>query len=89
MNSHLKELEERIAYEFKNKNLFTQALTHSSYANEHRLDHSRCNERLEFLGDAVLEIVTSEFLYRKYETLPENQGQHCVRAHPGLLRRGH
>lgn len=71
MNSHLKELEERIAYEFKNKNLFTQALTHSSYANEHRLDHSRCNERLEFLGDAVLEIVTSEFLYRKYETLPE------------------
>ena len=43
MNSHLKELEERIAYEFKNKNLFTQALTHSSYANEHRLDHSRCN----------------------------------------------
>ena len=68
MNSHLKELEERIAYEFKNKNLFTQALTHSSYANEHRLDHSRCNERLEFLGDAVLEIVTSEFLYRKYET---------------------
>ena len=71
MNSHLKELEERIAYEFKNKNLFTQALTHSSYANEHRLDHSRCNERLEFLGDAVLEIVTSEFLYRKYERLPE------------------
>ena len=71
MNSHLKELEERIAYEFKNKNLFTQALTHSSYANEHRLDHSRCNERLEFLGDADLEIVTSEFLYRKYETLPE------------------
>ena len=71
MNSHLKELEERIAYEFKNKNLFTQALTPSSYANEHRLDHSRCNERLEFLGDAVLEIVTSEFLYRKYETLPE------------------
>ena len=36
MNSHLKELEERIAYEFKNKNLFTQALTNSSYANEHR-----------------------------------------------------
>lgn len=50
MNSHLKELEERISYEFKNKNLFTQALTHSSYANEHRLDHSRCNERLEFWG---------------------------------------
>ena len=37
MNGHLKELEERIAYEFKNKNLFTQALTHSSYANEHHV----------------------------------------------------
>ena len=49
MNSHLKELEEKIQYQFQNKNLFCQALTHSSYANEHRLDHSRCNERLEFL----------------------------------------
>lgn len=48
MNSHLKELEEKIQYQFQNKNLFCQALTHSSYANEHRLDHSRCNERLEF-----------------------------------------
>ena len=54
MNSHLKELEEKIQYQFQNKNLFCQALTHSSYANEHRLDHSRCNERLEVLGDAVL-----------------------------------
>ena len=71
MNGHLKELEERIDYQFKNQNLFSQALTHSSYANEHRLDHSRCNERLEFLGDAVLEIVTSDFLYHKYDTLPE------------------
>ena len=71
MNGHLKELEERIDYQFKNQNLFSQALTHSSYANEHRLDHSRCNERLEFLGDAVLEIVTSDFLYHKYVTLPE------------------
>ena len=71
MNGHLKELEERIDYQFKNQNLFSQALTHSSYANEHRLDHSRCNERLEFLGDAVLEIVTSDFLYHKYATLPE------------------
>jgi len=71
MNGHLKELEERISYQFKNPNLFSQALTHSSYANEHRLDHNRCNERLEFLGDAVLEIVTSDFLYHKYESLPE------------------
>lgn len=71
MNTRLKELEKKIQYEFHNKNIFSQALTHSSYANEHRLDHSRCNERLEFLGDAVLEIVTSDFLYHKYDTLPE------------------
>lgn len=64
-------MEERIDYQFKDQSLFSQALTHSSYANEHRLDHSRCNERLEFLGDAVLEIVTSDFLYHKYDTLPE------------------
>ena len=71
MNIHLKELEKKLQYEFHDKNLFSQALTHSSYANEHRLDHSRCNERLEFLGDAVLEIVTSDFLYHKYDALPE------------------
>ena len=71
MNTHLKELEKKLQYEFHDKNLFSQALTHSSYANEHRLDHSRCNERLEFLGDAVLEIVTSDFLYHKYDALPE------------------
>ena len=71
MNIHLKELEKKLQYEFHDKNLFSQALTHSSYANEHRLDHSRCNERLEFLGDAVLEILTSDFLYNKYHALPE------------------
>lgn len=71
MNNHLKELEERIQYQFENRDLFIQALTHSSYANEHRLDHSRCNERLEFLGDAVLEIVTSDFLFHKYSILTE------------------
>ena len=71
MSSQLKELEEKIGYSFQNKELLSQALTHSSYANEHRLDHSQCNERLEFLGDAVLEIVSSDFLFHKYETLPE------------------
>ena len=43
-----------------------QALTHSSYANEHRMEKLSDNERLEFLGDAVLEVVSSEFLYHKY-----------------------
>ena len=71
MSNHLNELEERIRYTFKNRNLLVRALTHSSYANEHRLDHSRCNERLEFLGDAVLEIVISDFLFHKYDTLSE------------------
>ena len=71
MNSHLKELEERIAYEFKNKNLFTQALTHSSYANEHRLDHSRCNERLEFLGDSILSFVIANALYHRFPRVDE------------------
>lgn len=71
MNKQLKELEEKISYHFQDKHLLAQALTHSSYANEHRLDHNHCNERLEFLGDAVLEIVTSDFLYHKYTEKPE------------------
>ena len=71
MNRNLQELERTICYQFKEHGLFVQALTHSSYANEHRWNHNRCNERLEFLGDAVLEIVTSDFLYHKYEDLPE------------------
>lgn len=71
MNEQLKELEEKTSYHFQDKHLLAQALTHSSYANEHRLDHNHCNERLEFLGDAVLEIVTSDFLYHKYTEKPE------------------
>ncbi len=70
---HLRELEETIGYEFQDRSLLKQALTHSSYANEHKMDHSHCNERLEFLGDAVLELVTSNFLYHKYAELPEGE----------------
>ena len=66
-----KELEDRIGYCFQDAALLRQAMTHSSYSNEHRLNRLTNNERLEFLGDAVLEIITSEFLYRKYDTLPE------------------
>ena len=58
----LKELEGKIGYTFKDKTLFKQALTHSSYANEHRHEGLKDNERLEFLGDAVLEIISSEYL---------------------------
>ena len=60
-----------IGYEFKNEKLLVQALTHSSYANEKHMHKLSDNERLEFLGDAVLEIVSSEFLYRDYPKLPE------------------
>lgn len=71
MNRKLEELEEKIQYRFGRRELFKQALTHSSYSNEHHWTHSQCNERLEFLGDAVLELVTSDFLYHKYQDLPE------------------
>ena len=50
MNRRLKELEERIGYGFENKDLLFDAMTHSSYANEHRIQKRRCNERLEFWG---------------------------------------
>lgn len=56
-------LEEKIGYKFKNKNLIEQALSHSSYANE-RKQPGGSNERLEFLGDSVLSIVVSDFLYK-------------------------
>jgi ribonuclease-3 len=54
------ELEEVLGYHFKNKQLLITALTHSSYANEH---DTECNERMEFLGDAVLELAMSKYLY--------------------------
>ena len=50
----LKELEKKIGYHFQNPELLEKALRHSSYANEHRMNRIECNERLEFLGDAVL-----------------------------------
>ena len=59
-------LEEKLGYTFQDRSLLEQALTHSSYSNEHRLGKLNNNERLEFLGDAVLEVVSSEFLYKKY-----------------------
>lgn len=69
----IEELEIIIGYEFKNKKFITEALTHSSYANEHRLDKSNNNERLEFLGDAVLEVVVSENLFISNEKMPEGE----------------
>lgn len=73
MNKKMEELEQRIGYRFRSKSLLEQALTHSSYANEKKLGKLGCNERLEFLGDAVLELVSSEFLFQKYSNVPEGE----------------
>lgn len=73
MKRPLEELEQKIGYCFKNKKLLKHAMMHSSYANEHRLDRSENNERLEFLGDAVLELSSSEFLYHNYPQKPEGE----------------
>ena len=70
-NKKIEEFEKIIGYSFKNKSLISEALTHSSYANEHRLNYMSNNERLEFLGDAVLEISISEYLYNRYPDEPE------------------
>ena len=60
---NIEEFEEIIGYRFKNKELLEQALSHSSYANEKKR-HGGSNERLEFLGDSVLSIVVSDYLYK-------------------------
>ena len=67
------ELEKKIGYAFENLDLLVNALTHSSYANEHHIAYRGNNERLEFLGDAVLEVTSSEFLFRTYPNLPEGE----------------
>ena len=59
----LQELEKRTGYSFRNKALLKQAMTHTSYSNEHGGSRLTSNERLEFLGDAVLELVSSEYIY--------------------------
>ena len=64
-------LEERIGYSFRNKELILQALTHSSYANERKINKTGDYERIEFLGDAVLELLSSDFLYRTHPDMPE------------------
>ena len=73
MNNNLNELQKLLGYEYKNTELLNQALTHSSYANEHQLGKNGSNERLEFLGDAVLELVSSEFFYGVYPDKPEGE----------------
>ena len=66
-------LEKRIGYVFQNKALLKQALTHSSYANEQKIRKNGDYERLEFLGDAVLELMSSEFLFKEHPDMPEGK----------------
>lgn len=66
-------LEERIGYRFHNAELLKQALTHSSFTNEQKINRKKNYERLEFLGDAVLELVSSEFLFREHREVPEGE----------------
>ena len=65
------DFESNIEYHFKDSSLLKKALTHSSYAHENNMKRFSDNEKLEFLGDAVLEMVSSEFLYHEYPTLSE------------------
>ena len=67
----IKDLETAIGYRFKNIMLLQNALTHSSYANEHWHDSLKSNERLEFLGDSILGMVVAEYLYSTYPNRPE------------------
>lgn len=69
----LQGLERKAGYRFRDAELLRRALRHSSYVNEHRMNRLDCNERLEFLGDAVLELVSSEYLFGQYPEMPEGE----------------
>ena len=66
-------LEDKLGYHFENPALLENALTHSSYANENKSRGLQSNERLEFLGDSVLGMVTADYLYRTHPDLPEGE----------------
>lgn len=68
-------LEGKIKYQFRDKMLLQRALTHSSYSNESgaKNHHLLCNERLEFLGDSVLSLITSRYIYREFPDCPEGE----------------
>jgi ribonuclease-3 len=72
-NNHFKELQKSLGFFFTDEKLLKQAFTHSSYVNEHRRKPYEDNERLEFLGDAVLELTVSKFLFKKYPQMSEGE----------------
>lgn len=69
----LEQLEERIGYHFQDTYLLSCALTHSSWANEQKIHRYKDYERLEFLGDAVLEMISSAFLFHEYPDMREGE----------------
>lgn len=69
----LKEFQELIGYKFNNEEYLRVALTHSSYAHENRQKNIKFNERLEFLGDSVLSIIVSKYIFENYPDLPEGK----------------
>ena len=69
----LAEFEQSLGYTFKDKSLLRNALTHSSYANEHKNEGMGSNERLEFLGDAILGLVVAEYLFAAHPNKPEGE----------------
>jgi ribonuclease-3 len=72
-NTDIRKLQDEIGYHFNDEALLKNALTHSSYANELKIKKKCDNERLEFLGDAVLELISSEFLYREHQDVNEGR----------------
>lgn len=79
----LENLQENLGYRFRDESLLRGALYHSSYANEHRNENIVSNERLEFLGDAVLGFVSAEFLYSRFPHAPEGE---LTRIRAALVR---
>ena len=69
----LEKLQQSVGYKFKDERLIQRALTHTSYANECNEGHNKSNERLEFLGDSVLGIITAEHFYLNFKDLPEGE----------------
>ena len=62
--------EDELIYQFTDASLMTTAMTHSSYANEHRDLHMQNNERLEFLGDSILGLVSADYVFHRYPNVP-------------------
>ena len=79
----LKHLQDVIGYQFHNQSLLKKAMMHTSYSNEHHLGKLENNERLEFLGDAVLELVSSDYLYKTFPDYPEGN---LTRLRASLVR---